>query len=94
MFLSVVLLAIVVFGCAKSSRLEHDLDGGYVRENEDEGAFRLRSRDLLRQGYRLTVHDVKPFARAAVDQGNASSFKGSSGLYLEVWHTSIESYAR
>lgn len=89
MAFSIVWLAIIALGCAKSLVLEHDLGGGHIRESEDSG-FRLRSRDSLRQGYKLAVHDVKPFARAAVDQGKASPFKIFlrtifGGLKYEHW---------
>jgi hypothetical protein len=48
------------------------LDGeqGGSDASSELNAFRIRSRDLLKQGYKLTLHDVKPFTTAAPNEGN------------------------
>ncbi|TLD39420.1 putative aspartic-type endopeptidase [Venturia nashicola] len=71
MIFTTVLLSLAAVGSAKPWTLLND-SGGQSEEssliNDDEKAFRLRSRDLLRQGFKLTVHDVKASTAPTVDK--------------------------
>jgi hypothetical protein len=74
---SFLLLAIIALGNAKPLGLDNDLGRGDLGRSDwpsDSEAFRVRSRDLLRQGYKLTVEDVKPIASASLDQGEYFPF--------------------
>jgi hypothetical protein len=50
--------------------------------SSDSDAFRIRRRDLLRQGYKLTVEAVKPITTEAVDQGEFLPFSELLGLAM------------
>lgn len=73
MILTLILLCFVALGAAKPLLVETSPADERLAERDmftgDSEAFRLRSRDLLRQGFRLAVHDVEPSAVAVVDRG-------------------------
>lgn len=68
-----VLLGLTALGSTISLELENGPRRGQSEGSDvlsdDFQAFRLRLRTPLRQGFKLTVHDVEAFTSTAVDKG-------------------------
>lgn len=73
MYFTSVLLGLAALGHTKPLGLENGLGKDQFERSsvssEDSEAFRLRSRDLLRQGFKLAVHDVEASTAPAMDKG-------------------------
>lgn len=73
MIFTYVLLGLTALGSTIPLELENDLRKGQLEgsdvHSDDSQAFRLRLRTLLRQGFKLTVHDVEAFTSPAVEKG-------------------------
>lgn len=69
MIFTYILLGLAALGKALENGLEGRQSDGSDLFSEDSKAFRLRSRDLLRQGFNLAVHDVKASKAPAADKG-------------------------
>jgi hypothetical protein len=77
MMYSFALLALATLGNGKPFVSNNQAGVGASTDSDgssDSEAFRIRRRDLLRQGYKLTVQAVKPFTAATVDQGEFLPF--------------------
>lgn len=73
MFFAVILLSLAALGSTTPFKWENGVGQGQLEGKtlfqEEKEELRLRSRDLLSQGVRLTVHDVEASTAPAVDKG-------------------------
>ncbi|KAE9980918.1 hypothetical protein BLS_005158 [Venturia inaequalis] len=94
MIFTYILLGLAALGKALENGLEGRQSDGSDLFSEDSKAFRLRSRDLLRQGFNLAVHDVKASKAPTADKVtnnvvplHSGTGTGPSQRYIQLLNT-------